>query len=169
MLATTLQELLLERRLHQKTIRTLLRQDQTNYLIQLSHDAQQAFSQHDHKLVYQKLNKLMQRPSRSSSARTSKPLPMLQKPDGSITQTNFEFHQTMHSHFSQIEAGTPITPTQLLQQILEHNSMFPTPLHLESPQQILSIILTLQQLATSLLNTKPSLAPTPDKIPSCLL
>ena len=169
LLVNTREELLLERRLHQKTIRTLLKQDKTNYLIQLSLEAQTAFTQHDHKLLYQKLNKLMQRPTRSSTARNAKPLPMLQKTDGTTTQTNFEFHQLMHAHFSQIEAGTSTTPTQLLQQTLEHNTSYPLPLHLETPSQLLDTIPTLQQLASSLRNTKLSLAPTPDKIPSHLL
>ena len=68
-----LQYLLAERRLHERTLQQQIKADKQRYIEELALEAQTCYATHNHKQLYEKVNKLTERQPKKSTARWARP------------------------------------------------------------------------------------------------
>lgn len=103
-----------ELRLLEKEVARKVSQDIQSFYTDLLRQLQSSGELANHRLVYKILHRLGRK--KGTGAAGPRPLPMLQKPDGSMTTTYCEQQQTWMHQFSQIEAGVERTWDEMLQQ-----------------------------------------------------
>lgn len=103
-----------ELRLLEKAVVKKVNQDIQAFYDDLLDQLQHSGELHNHRLVYRLLRRLGRK--KGSGTPAARPLPMLQKPDGTMTTSFTDQQQTWMQQFSQIEAGIERTWPELIAQ-----------------------------------------------------
>jgi len=144
----------------EKAIRAMVRSDLTCFYDQILVQLQQSGSLGDHKTVFRTLVKLGGRNRRTGAS--VRPLPMLQQPDGTLTQSFLQRQQVWMEQFAALEAGR-LTPAQALRD--QDKDLADRTLDLQQPKSFP----TIWDVQTGLRRLKRGKAPGPNCIPPALL
>ena len=107
-------ELKLELRAIEKEVARRVHRDVRQFYDELLQQLQESGELSNHRLVYRLLHRLGRK--RRGGHPGPRPLPLIQKPDGTMARSYLDQQQTWMDMFSQIEAGVPKTWEELQQQ-----------------------------------------------------